>query len=107
MFPLSAKGYKPPKSVEETESDDGDVLIPVLVRKHQLELYCDYEGNISSEEMKDSDSCAVFSIREESGVKALDPNVAKKRYYIMYLLCTCLHVDILSLKFTMHPFIFT
>ena len=40
MFPLFAKGYKPPKPVEETESDDGDVLIPVL------ELYC--SSNIST-----------------------------------------------------------
>ena len=55
MFPLFVKGYKPLKPVEETESDDGDVLIPVLVCKCQLELYCDYEGNISSEGMKDSD----------------------------------------------------
>ena len=94
MFPLFAKGYKPPKPIEETERDDGDVLIPVLVCKHQLELYYDYEGNISSEGMKDSDPCAVFSIREESAVKASDPNVTKKRYYIMYLLCACLHVDI-------------
>ena len=94
MFPLFAKAYKPPKPVEETETDDGDVLIPVLVSKHQLELYCDYEGYISSEGMKDSDPCAVFSIREESAVKVSDPNVTKKRYYFMYLLCACLHVDI-------------
>ena len=94
MFPLFAKGYKPPKPIEETESDDGDVLIPVLVSKHQLKLYCDYKGYISSERMKDSDPCAVFSIREESAVKTSDPNVAKKRYYFMYLLCACLHVDI-------------
>ena len=94
MFPLFAKGYKPPKPVDETESDDGDILIPVLVHKCQLELYCDYEGNICSEGMKDSDPCAVIFIREESAVKASDPNVTKKRYYVMYLLCACLHVHI-------------
>ena len=31
MFPLFAKGYKPPKPVDKAESDDGDVFIPVLV----------------------------------------------------------------------------
>ena len=85
MFPLFVKGYKPPKPVDKTESDDGDILIPVLVRKHQLELYCDYESNICSEGMKDSNRCAVFSIREESAVKDSDPNVAKKGT----MLCTC------------------
>ena len=79
MFPLFTKGYKPPTPVAETESDDGDILIPVLVRKRQLELYCDYEGNMSNENTKDGYPCAVFSIREESGVKLSDPNVAKKR----------------------------
>ena len=79
MFPLFAKGYKPPRPVDETESDAGDILIPVLVCKCQLELYCDYQGNMSNEEMKDGYPCAVFSITEESAVKSSDPNVTKKR----------------------------
>ena len=85
MFPLFAKGYKPPKPVEETENDDGDVLIPVLVHKHQLELYCDYKDIISSEGMKDSDPCVVFSIREESAVKLQTQMLLRKGT----TLCTC------------------